>query len=118
MPGTAGGTPRERAVTVAVAISCDLYNQTSLGDKRVLLVLVALSRRDHVRLEKSSLEEDVMIGQSFVLVGEHRISDLLAAGDIVLAVGKDLWLDDGYKTVLRFVNTAQLTLLTCWQMDA
>lgn len=58
------------------------------------LLRAALAGGDHVGLEKGALEVDVVVGQGLVDRSEDLLGDLLAPLEVVVAVGKDLGLDD------------------------
>ncbi|GMR42623.1 hypothetical protein PMAYCL1PPCAC_12818, partial [Pristionchus mayeri] len=54
----------------------------------------------HVRLEESSLEEDVVLVEGTVRVRENSLRDLLASCQIVFSIGESLWFHDGHESVL------------------
>ncbi len=55
-----------------------------------VLGLAGLAGCDHVGLEKSSFQEDVMVVQSLVHGGQDGLGDLLGPVQVVIAVGKNL----------------------------
>ena len=50
---------------------------------------------DHVRLEKSAFQIDVMLFKGPIDVGENSLRRRLARGQIVIAIGQNLGLHDG-----------------------
>lgn len=56
---------------------------------------------DHVGLEQGALQVDVVVGQSLVNGGQDLLRHVLAALQVVVAVGEDLGLHDGHDAVLR-----------------
>ena len=71
----------------------------------VLLVCVLnrtrLAGGDHVGLEQSALQVDVVVAERLVDGGEHLLGHVLASLERVVAVGQDLRLNDGHQTVLH-----------------
>jgi hypothetical protein len=55
---------------------------------------------DHVRLEEDSLEEYIVLLERLDDLGKNSLGDLSTNLDGVVAVSKDLRLDNGSKTVL------------------
>ena len=97
MPGTAGGTVRCRAVTVARAMSSDVYFfLQSKPNEETAFVSLEMRRQgaptssNHVRLEKRSLQENVMFTECFVRGSQDFLGDSLARFQIVITFGQDL----------------------------
>ena len=57
------------------------------------------TRGDHVRLEESTLEDDVLVVESLVASSDNLLGDDAADLDIVVTIHEDLGLDDGDETV-------------------
>lgn len=56
---------------------------------------------DHVGLEQSALQVDVVVRQGLVDGSQHLLGDVLATLQVVVAVGQNLRLHDGNDAVLR-----------------
>merc|ERR1711931_59287 len=70
------------------------------GDLLVgVLVRAGVSGGDHVGLEQGSLQVDVVVRQGLVHSGKDLLSHVLAALQVVVAVGEDLRLNNGDNAV-------------------
>ena len=76
-----------------------LYSRVRNVLRRVLLGALETGR-DHVGLEQCAFEEDVVVAERLVDGREHLLGDALACLQVVLAVRKDLWLDDWNYAIL------------------
>jgi len=68
-----------------------------------------VSGRDHVRLEQGAFQVDVVVGHGLVDGSQDLLSDVLAALQVVVAVGENLRLDDGDDAVLRRAKEVKTT---------
>lgn len=66
-----------------------------------ILVWAGVSGSNHVGLEQSALQVDVVVGQGLVDSSQDLLSDVLAALQVVVTIRENLRLDDGDDAVLR-----------------
>lgn len=60
-----------------------------------------VSSGDHVGLEQSALQVDMVVRQGLVDSSQDLLGDVLATLQVVVAVGQNLGLNDGDDAVLR-----------------
>lgn len=66
---------------------------------RSVLGLARLTSSDHVRLQESAFQEDVVVVEGLVHGGQHRLGDFLGAIQVVITIGQHLGFDDGHQAV-------------------
>lgn len=60
-----------------------------------------MSSGDHIGLEQSALQVDMVVRQGLVDSSQDLLCDVLATLQVVVAVGQNLGLHDGDNAVLR-----------------
>lgn len=59
-----------------------------------------MARGYHVGLQQGAFQVDVVITQSLVDGGQHLLSDILAALQVVVPIGEDFGLHNGHNAIL------------------